>query len=338
MDTRLTRYVSRCARSVISGASIFCFVLAGCIPETRQAHIQYITWDGLEPDKWASVWLVKRHIAPNAAVLIRPLGSPVDEGIPFGVPEANFRRTHGVSIYQSLLRGYQLQDPALRQLSDIIQDIEITPWSIHKNEHSAVIEHAFRALQEHFEQREVPIACYGHFFDLVYEELQRKESRPDWAALSNLTDGGACKPSARLIATRDKTPFVRQIDTTKVLDMIGAGKNVIFVDAREPAEFNRYHIPGAHNLQIRHVNPDTKVRFEGADLVIGYCIKDFRGFELARALADVGVENTAIMKPYGIAGWRGLGLPTTDVSGLSEPDALEQLRRCAQGISQCIRS
>ncbi len=315
---------------------ILSFLLSGCVTDAKQAPVQFVTWDGLEPDKWASVWLVKRHIAPDTKVLIQPVGSPVTAGIPFGMPEADFRRMHGISIFTSLLQGYHLQDEALLQLSDIIQDIEITPWENHKHQDSPVIEQAFRRLQEHFEKRVVPIACYGQFFDQVYTELQRKGRPPDWATLSKLIETDVCKTAGDLIAARDTTPFVRQVDTATVLDLIGAGRKVMFVDAREVAEFDRYHIPGALNLQIRQVTPEVREQFTDADLVIGYCIKDFRGFELARALADVGVAHTAIMKPYGITGWRSLGLPTTGIDGLSESAALEQLQRCAQGVSQCL--
>lgn len=304
--------------------------------DISQSRPQYVTWDGLEPDKWASVWLIKRHIAPDAEVIIKPVGAPVGDGIPFGTPEAQFRREHGASLYANLLQSYGSDDRALQQLSEIIQDIEITPWTDDKHQDSAIIEQAFRRLQEQFDGRDVPIACYGEFFDRVYEGLLREHDGREWPAVLGSIEKDSCGTSAKSIAQRDTAPFVREVDATAVLDLIGAGRRVVFVDAREPAEFDDYHIPGAVNLRIRDVSSDVKARFDGADLVIGYCIKDFRGFELARALSGVGVKNTAIMNPYGIAGWRHLGLPTTGLNGLSEDAALAQLHDCATGTRRCL--
>ena len=180
------------------------------------------------------------------------------------------------------------------------------------------------------------IDCYSQFFDIVYQLISNK-TQNEWTSLFALAeDGSGCQSTKKDIASRDRSRVVRQMKTTEVLDFIGTGRKVVFVDAREESEFDEYHIPGAVNLTLRQVTPDVKAQFEDADLVIGYCIKDFRGFEIARALAEVGVENVAIMNPYGIAGWRAAGLPIAGVDGLSEEEALDKLDRCAQGVIQCL--
>ena len=316
---------------------ILCLALAGCFSVGQKEPVRYVTWDSLEPDAWASVWLIKRHLAPDAVVVVKPLGAPVSEGIPFGVPAAKYQRVDGVSVYESLLQGFHVTDPDLLLLGKIIHDIEISPWSNSRVKQTAVLEQAYRSLQDRFTLREVPVACYGMFFDLAYQLLKADKAPGEWGPLFALgEDGGECKGNNNGIATRDNRPFVRRVDVREVLDMIGAGKKVVFVDAREGAEFDELHIPGAINLKLREVTKATAPRFVGADLVIGYCIKDFRGFEMARALSEVGVKNAAIMKPYGLAGWRALKMPTTGVDGLNETQALGKLQDCARGISQCL--
>jgi rhodanese-related sulfurtransferase len=235
------------------------------------------------------------------------------------------------------LAGYRVTDPVLLQLGRVIHDIEISPWAPDKNPHSADIEQAFRALQQYFDQRDVPVACYGRFFDVAYRLLSQSATSIDWGTLYALpeTDQGCRNATTRRIL-RDDTPFVRQISIRDVLDYIGTDKRVIFVDAREGQEFDEFHIPGAINLTLREVDESAARRFSGADLVIGYCIKDFRGFEMARRLAEFGVKNTAIMIPYGLSGWRALKLPTAGLDGATEAQAIAELNECARGIRQCI--
>ena len=312
-------------------------VACGCALEISQPGTRYITWDGIEPDKWASVWLIKRHIDPQAEVVLRPVGAPTDSGIAFGVPDAKYKRAHGVSIYESLREGFQKDDPALQELSRIIRDIEISPWAGKTSLHSTTVEQAFRQLQDSFEARIVPVDCYGRFFDEVYASLSVNGDVSDWEPLYDLAEKDpVCQAETSTLASRDNAPFVRRLDTHVVLDHFAADKNVVFVDVREPLEYDEFHIPGAINLRLRDVRPEMKARFEDADLVIAYCIKDFRGFEMARSLAEIGVQNVGIMKPYGIAGWRHLGLPVTSRGGLSEREALDKLGQCARDVGRCI--
>ena len=103
------------------------------------------------------------------------------------------------------------------------------------------------------------------------------------------------------------------IDVTNpddVARMMAEGKNVIFVDVREPAEYAQYHVPGALSIPLRDVAGTDPSRFSGADLVIPYCLKDFRGFEGARALQGLGIENVGLVEGFGINAWKRADLPT----------------------------
>ena len=315
----------------------FIFVsLCGCVSDENESEAQYITWDGLEPDKWASVWLIKRHVDPGAKVVLRPIGAPIETGIAFGIPGSDFSRSHGVSVYESLMRGYELDDPAVQELGRIVHDIEISPWSDSGSEHTGAVEQAYRALQDRFEKRDVPIACYERFFDQVYILLSGEDSEADRDSLYELgTPEDDCVHQGTSLASKDDSPFVLRLETYAVLDQISAGRKVVFVDVREPAEYDEFRIPGAVNLQLRAVTPEHTSQFNDADLVIPYCVKDFRGFEMARSLAELGVKNVGIMQPYGIAGWRHLGLPVAGQDGLTDAEALDELSQCAQA-GNCV--
>jgi hypothetical protein len=88
----------------------------------------FSTWEGFEADKCASIWLIKRFIDRNAMLKFFPKGEAIKEGIPFDTPEAKFRRYHNTSTFESLLRGYNLQDPKLIYVGKIIHDIEVNIW------------------------------------------------------------------------------------------------------------------------------------------------------------------------------------------------------------------
>lgn len=119
-----------------------------------------------------------------------------------------------------------------------------------------------------------------------------------------------------------------------VLALIRAGKRVVFVDSREAPEFEEEHIPGAINLPLRDINKLTPDTIKDADLVVGYCLKDFRGYEVAKALAHVGVKNVVTLEKPGINGWKTYGLPTYK-PGDTEADALARLKTCAEQGALC---
>lgn len=321
-------------RSLSISICVLAIFLTGCTNKASEDN-RYITWDSLEPDKWASVWLIKK-INPDADIVIRPVGAPINEGIPFGVPEAHLKRSHGVSLYESVLTGFEVSDPELMAIGQMIHDIEIMPWDQDSNVHSADLELAFRELQERFPQRYVPIACYSEFFDSAYRLLKARAPREEWLQLGEKSASGKdCAMATDTIAKRDDSPFVREMAIQEVLGMIASGKKVVFVDAREPQEFEELHIPGAVNMQLRDITEAVAPDFEDADLVVGYCIKDFRGFEVARTLAEVGVKPTAILKPFGLAGWRSLGLPVANRE-VSDQVAMSRLQQCARGEIKCL--
>src|SRR5438445_9611509 len=96
---------------------------------------------------------------------------------------------------------------------------------------------------------------------------------------------GSHTPAASLSPAR----LVPVASTTEVLNLIQQGKKVVFVDAREKQEWREEHIPGAINVSLREVRQLDQRTLGDPDLVVAYCLKDFRGFEVAKALRQSGV-------------------------------------------------
>jgi rhodanese-related sulfurtransferase len=136
-------------------------------------------------------------------------------------------------------------------------------------------------------------------------------------------------------ASHEGDGLVPVASTEEVLALIREGKKVVFVDAREEQEWQEEHIPGAIRISLRDIASLDASTLGNPDLVIAYCLKDFRGFEVARALQDAGVKNSSILAELGINGWKKKGLPTVVANHRSEQVAAESLQACAEDPSQC---
>ncbi|MGQ0621520.1 MAG: rhodanese-like domain-containing protein [Panacagrimonas sp.] len=128
--------------------------------------------------------------------------------------------------------------------------------------------------------------------------------------------------------------MVPTVSADEVLALVREGKKVVFVDAREPEEWKEEHIPGAINLTLRQLGDLDPKTLGDPDLVIAYCLKDFRGFEVAKALQRSGVDSAGILSELGINGWKKRGLPTVTL-GSGESTGMDRLRVCASDSSKC---
>lgn len=123
----------------------------------------------------------------------------------------------------------------------------------------------------------------------------------------------------------DAVELVPIASRDELKNLIKQGKRVVFVDAREEAEFDEEHLPGAVNMTLRDIRSAHLGELKQADVVIAYCLKDFRGFEVARSLNEAGVAHVKIMQPYGLNGWKAEKLPTAGKKGMQEDEAWQRL-------------
>ncbi|QQO54440.1 MAG: hypothetical protein N838_14885 [Thiohalocapsa sp. PB-PSB1] len=93
-----------------------------------QGGPDYVTRDQMEPDKCASIWLIRRHIAPHARIRLVPPDQPLPPGILFDTPDAPIRRTHAQSTFEVLVDRHRIDDAKVRWLARIMHDIEINTW------------------------------------------------------------------------------------------------------------------------------------------------------------------------------------------------------------------
>ncbi len=109
-------------------------VILAVLPSFSGAGTLYSTGPLNEIDRCASAWLIKRFVAPDAVFHFYPEGALVTEGIAFDTPEAELRRTHRFSAFETIVNHHNLGgDEKISQLASIIHDIEINVWEKRKN-------------------------------------------------------------------------------------------------------------------------------------------------------------------------------------------------------------
>lgn len=308
------------------------FTLAGC--STHQSdEVTLVTEQGLGPDKWATAWLLSRQIMPGARLQVVPVGAKLPEGVRFDVDGSDLRRRGELSAFEVVRGRYELDDPLLTKFGRIVQEIEVEFWKPAELVESQAVEQGFRSLQRTYGREGVSPDCYLAFFDKVYESLKTNEEGVSMRAQDLAVDCGAVD-----LAAAKRNQLIPELPIEHVLREMQRGKRVVFVDVREPDEFAEGHIPGALNLSIRDVGGHIVDHLGPADYVVSYCIKDFRGFEMAKALHDAGVSNSVILKPFGVQGWVQAGLPVVGSRGLPPEAAEQRLKDCIRDVGACLAS
>lgn len=288
----------------------------------------FVTEPGIGPDKWGSAWLIRRHIDPSAELVVAdPV--PRSGGVEFDTDTAELRRTAASTTYEKLLARYAVEDETALAIGRIVRDMEINTWGEKAMPHSSVIESRYRELQTLLGRESVTQACYLQFFDALADELERSRSPAEFG--ETLSALSCDTPNAPVTSA-----VVAEIPLDEVLQQLRDKRSVVFIDTREANEFDEYHIPGALRHPLREIDEELAASLRSADLVVPYCVKDFRGYEAARRLQALGIDQVAIMNPYGIKGWRRAGLPVVLPDGPDETRTLEALLDCARQPNRCL--
>ena len=136
----------------------------------------YSTWDTMEADKCASAWLIKRFVDKEAEFEFYPKGVLISSGIPFDTPEAELRRYHNMSAFESILKRYELDDPVLIEMGKIFHDLEVNFWGRKLRKESETIENGIRKIEaEYRNPKQILEKSFG-YFDILYRDF--KEALP----------------------------------------------------------------------------------------------------------------------------------------------------------------
>ena len=137
--------------------------------------MKWITREKVKVDRVACPWLIQKFIDPDAEFVFLPADtnwSEVDNGIVYDVPNCELGH-HGEDVsFDSILKKYQLNDPALRLLAEIVRAADSHPSNPHPaGEGLRWIAHGFSALG--LSDHDI-LAREFIVYDALYAECQRR--------------------------------------------------------------------------------------------------------------------------------------------------------------------
>jgi hypothetical protein len=137
--------------------------------------MKWITREKVKVDRVACPWLIKKFVDPQAEFIFVPADKVMDEAgrlgaTPYDVPNVELGH-HGEDVsFNSILKKYQLGDPALQLLGEIVRAADSHPSNPHPaGEGLRWVAHGFSALgltDYEILQREFIV------YDALYAECQ----------------------------------------------------------------------------------------------------------------------------------------------------------------------
>jgi hypothetical protein len=139
--------------------------------------MKWVTRERVKVDRVACPWLIQKFIDPQAEFVFLPadtIWSKVTEGIVYDVPGCELGH-HGEEVsFDSILKKYQLNDPALHVLAEIVRAADSHPPNPHPaGEGLRWIAHGFSALG--FTDHEI-LSREFIVYDALYAECQRRKA------------------------------------------------------------------------------------------------------------------------------------------------------------------
>lgn len=141
--------------------------------------MRWITREHVKVDRVACPWLIRKFIDPQAEFVFLPAGtdwSKLTGGIVYDVPNCELGH-HGEDVsFDSILKKYHLDDPALQLLAQVVRAADSHPHDPHPaGEGLRWIAHGFSALglsDHEILEREFIV------YDALYAECRRRLQSP----------------------------------------------------------------------------------------------------------------------------------------------------------------
>lgn len=140
--------------------------------------MKWITRERIKVDRVACPWLIKKFIDSDAEFVFLPRNTnwaTIDDGIVFDVPKCELGH-HGEDVsFNSIVKRYRLNDPALTLLGEIVRAADSRPREPHPaGEGLRWIAHGFSALglsDHEILEREFVV------YDALYQECRQRPAK-----------------------------------------------------------------------------------------------------------------------------------------------------------------
>ncbi len=136
----------------------------------------WVTRHGVHVDRIACAWLIKRFIDPAATFkFVAPKGYvPARRELRFDMFEAEFTHQGELCSFEVLLRAFELTDPALRALADVVHDIDLKDGKYGRPETPGV-DHLIAGIAWTQSDDGARIAHGGSLFDALHGYFTRRK-------------------------------------------------------------------------------------------------------------------------------------------------------------------
>lgn len=150
--------------------------------------MKWVTREKIKVDRVACPWLIRRFIDPEAEFEFLPHDtswSGVVDGIVFDVPGCELGH-HGEDVsFDSMLKKYGIEDPALQVLAEIVRAADAKPANPHQaGEGLRWIAHGFSRLR--FSDHEI-LNREFIVYDALYEECKHRVGSAELGAAEPLS-------------------------------------------------------------------------------------------------------------------------------------------------------
>ncbi len=111
--------------------------------------MRFVTRSTVHLDRIATAWAIRRFIDPEATFVFVERNTDVSDldAIPFDMRGAELGHHAGRCTFEVLLDRYELRDPALRRMGEIVRAIDV-PFDSDRTEDVAALTTAFDELRD----------------------------------------------------------------------------------------------------------------------------------------------------------------------------------------------
>ena len=135
----------------------------------------WVTRSGVFVDRIASAWLIRRFIDPSAMFKFVSAAdySPREAELRFDMYDAEFTHVGDRCTFETLLARFELDDPALASIGEIVHDIDLKDSKFDRIEASGV-ESVLAGIASAYESDADRVANGAAIFDALYSQLSVK--------------------------------------------------------------------------------------------------------------------------------------------------------------------
>jgi len=137
----------------------------------------WITRKGVHIDRIACAWLIRRFIDKNPTFKLVPARgyTPAPREIRFDMFDAEFTHDGDLCSFEVMLRAFDLKDPALRALAEVIHDVDLKD-SKFKREETSGVDHLIAGIAWLHGDDEARLEHGTAIFDALYTYFLRRKA------------------------------------------------------------------------------------------------------------------------------------------------------------------